>query len=124
MLLTISFFNQGLLVLSGPKEEVHHDVPTLAMMDDVMGVVSCGDDLIELNAIINDKKETKKLLLGDDKCFKIHVSKRAKKCPQVLKVHKKSIKSAPIQLIWVTLFSENGKIMKQCCKKLTKLLGS
>ena len=39
------------------------DVPALAMIDDVMGMASCGDDSIELNAIINPKMETKKLRL-------------------------------------------------------------
>ena len=34
------------------------DVPALAMIDDVMGMASCGDDSIELNAIINAKMET------------------------------------------------------------------
>ena len=45
------------------------DVPALAMIDDVLGMAVCGDQSIELNAMINAKMETKKLRLSDDKCF-------------------------------------------------------
>jgi hypothetical protein len=76
------------------------DDPALAMIDDVMGMASCGDDSIELNAIINAKMETKKLRLGDDKCFKIHVFKKAEECLQVLKVHQNNKKCIPGILFW------------------------
>ena len=40
------------------------DVPALAMIDDIMGMAVCGDQSIELNAIINSKMENKKLKLS------------------------------------------------------------
>ena len=40
-----------------------------------MGMASCGDDSIELNSMINSKMKTKKLRLGEEKCFKIHECK-------------------------------------------------
>ena len=51
------------------------DVLALAMIDDVLGMATCGDQSIELNAIINSKMETRKGRLSDDKCFKIHICK-------------------------------------------------
>ena len=36
-------------------------VPALAMIDDILGMASCGDDSIELNSLINSKIESKKL---------------------------------------------------------------
>ena len=45
------------------------DVPSLAMIYDVMGMSPCGDESIQLNAIINSKMEIKKLRLSEDKCF-------------------------------------------------------
>ena len=36
-------------------------IPALAMIDDVLGMANCGDDSIEMNALINSKMETKKL---------------------------------------------------------------
>ena len=50
-------------------------VPSLSMVDDIMGITSCGAQAIELNAIINSKIESKKLRLSSDKCYKITWSK-------------------------------------------------
>ena len=52
------------------------DIPSLAMIDDVLGISTCGDASIELNAMINAKMESKKLRLSADKCCKIHVCKK------------------------------------------------
>ena len=52
------------------------DVPSLAMIDDILGLSSCGDESIELNALVNAKMENKKLRLSEDKCFKIHICKK------------------------------------------------
>ena len=54
------------------------DIPALAMIDDVLGLATCGDNSLEMNAIVNSKMETKKLRLSKDKCFRIHISKKNK----------------------------------------------
>ena len=69
------------------------DIPSLAMIDDVIGMSSCGDDSIELNAMINAKIEIKKLRLSEDKCYKIHICKKTEECSHVLKVHDKPLKT-------------------------------
>ena len=86
------------------------DVHALAMIDDVMGLASCGDDSIELNAIINSKMETKKLRLGEDKCFKIHVCKNKTNCPPILRVHDQEMKSKTHATYLGDVISETGTI--------------
>ena len=56
------------------------------MIDDVLGMATCGDDSIEMNAVINAKMESKKLRLSEDKCFKIHICRTGKMRTQPLKV--------------------------------------
>ena len=80
--------------IGGLKYKDTIDVPSLAMVDDVMGMVPCGDASIELNAIINAKIESKNLRLGPDKCFKIYICKTSEECPQILKVHENDMKAA------------------------------
>jgi hypothetical protein len=57
------------------------DIQALAMIDDVMSMSSCGDNSIEINAMINAKMQTKKLRLSEDKFYKIHISKNGSFCP-------------------------------------------
>ena len=70
------------------------DIPSLAMIDDVMGMSLCGDSSIQLNATINNKMESKKLRLSEDKCCKVHICKTSENCTQILKVHTANMKNA------------------------------
>ena len=80
------------------------DIPSLAMIDDIMAISTCGDDSIELNAIINAKIEAKKLRLSGDKCYKIHICKKTNECSQVLKVHDGTMKTVRQATSWVMLY--------------------
>ena len=71
------------------------DIPALAIFDDVMGMAVCGDQSIELNAIINSK-----LRLSHKKCYKIHICKKTENCSQLLKVHDKEMRMSTKQHIW------------------------
>ena len=68
------------------------EVLPLAMVDDLLGVASCGHDSLELNTFINTQMELKKLqfhttdINGKSKCNVMHVGKKSVVCPQ-LKVH-------------------------------------
>ena len=86
------------------------DIPSLAMIDDVMGMAHCGDASIELNAIINAKMESKKLRLGEDKCFKLHICKKGGKCNQILKVHEANMKDASTVTYLGDVVSDAGTI--------------
>ena len=80
------------------------------MIDDVMGMAHCGDASIELNAIINAKMENKKLRLGEDKCFKVHICKRGEQCNQILKVHEATMKDASQVTYLGDVISDSGTI--------------
>ena len=69
-------------------------IPNLCFVDDILAIGNCGSDSIKLNAIIQSKMATKKLEMGYDKCFQIHVgSNSSKVCPK-LSVHDEEMKTA------------------------------
>ena len=61
-------------------------VPVLGMIDDALGISNCGEDSVELNALINATIESKKLYFNKTKCHKIHIGPKHDECPE-LKVH-------------------------------------
>ena len=91
------------------KETV--DVPSLAMIDDVMGMSACGDASIELNTIINAK------------CYKIHICKKIEKCTQVLKVHENKMKNATQATYLGDVISDQGTIDETISQRSQKALG-
>ena len=99
------------------------DVPGLAMIDDVMGLATCGDQSLELNAIINSKMEHKKLRLSEDKCYKIHICKKSDSCPQVLKVHDKDMKTVMSATYLGDVLSEKGTIDETVSQRCQKAIG-
>ena len=86
------------------------DIPSLAMIDDVLGISTCGDASIELNAMINAKMESKKLRLSADKCCKIHVCKKILMCTQILKVHDENMKNKSQATYLGDVISEDGSL--------------
>ena len=99
------------------------DVPALAMIDDVLGMAACGDQSIELNAIINAKMEHKKLRLSHDKCFKIHICKKFKQCSQVIKVHDSDMKHVTQATYLGDVISEKGTIDETISQRSQKAIG-
>ena len=99
------------------------DVPGLAMIDDVMGMASCGDDSIEMNSIINSKMEIKKLRLSEKKCYKIHISKTQGNCTQILKVHDNEMKAVSQATYLGDVISETGKIDETVIQRSQKATG-
>ena len=96
------------------------DIPSLAMIDDVIGMSACGDDSLQLNSIINAKIEMKKLRLSGDKCYKIHICKRTDACSQVLKVHDKPMKTVKQATYLGDVICQNGSLdatIEQRCQK-------
>ena len=96
------------------------DIPSLAMIDNVIGMSACGDDSLQLNSIINAKIEMKKLRLSGDKCYKIHIYKRTDACSQVLKVHDKPMKTVKQATYLGGVICQNGSLdatIEQRCQK-------
>ena len=88
------------------------DVPSLGMVDDILSIQKCSGKAVEANAVINSFIEMKKLTLSENKCKRIHVSKKtenSQKCPE-LKVHNKNMKSATQEKYLGDVVNTNGKI--------------
>ena len=59
----------------------------------VLAISKCGNESVKMNAIIHSKIDTKQLMFGSQKCFKLHIgSKNINTCP-TLKVHGEVMKS-------------------------------
>ena len=99
------------------------DIPALAMIDDVMGMAVCGDQSIELNAIINSKMENKKLRLSHKKCYKIHICKKTENCSQLLKVHDKEMKNVNQATYLGDVLSDKGTIDETIILRTQKAIG-
>ena len=82
------------------------------MADDLLGVSRCGVETIELNSAINAKIESKKLNMGPDKCFRLHIGNRKSKktkCSNILQVHNIEMKNATkIKYLGVFLNSQGS----------------
>ena len=85
-------------------------VPSLSMVDDIMGVTTCGAQAIELNSIINSKVEMKKLRLSSDKSYMIHICKKKKECSYDLKVHKEKMKEVQEAMYLGQVISNTGSM--------------
>jgi hypothetical protein len=59
------------------------EVPPLEMVDDIVTAVKCGENSTELNGVVNDFIEHKKLKLSEKKCANLHIGNKASKlkCP-------------------------------------------
>ena len=49
------------------------EIPTLAMIDDLMCISTCGLATLQMNSFINYKISSKKLQCGTEKCKKMHI---------------------------------------------------
>jgi hypothetical protein len=61
------------------------DVPPLQMVDDIIAVSKCGNQVVSTNAAVNTFTKLKKLELSVPKCARIHIGKANKcdKCPTI-----------------------------------------
>ena len=80
----------GKLVYSRPELLYYYkgvvEVPTLQMVDDILGIQKCSSQATQLNTVINTFMDLEKLTLSKNKCHRIHIGKACRNCP-VLKVH-------------------------------------
>ena len=86
------------------------NIPALTFVDDALAFSTCGAESVKLNAIIESKFETKRLELGYDKCFQIHVGNKTKKCCPVLKVKNSDMKTASSETYLGDVLTSDSKI--------------
>ena len=82
------------------------------MIDDVLAISSCGNDSVKLNAIVQSKIETKQLMFGTKKSFKLHIESKCKTSCPTLNVHGQEMKSVDQEKYVGDILSNDGKIDK------------
>ena len=99
-------------------------VPPLSLVDDVLAVGFCGSDSLRLNSIIQSKMATKKLKLGKNKCFQIHVGNKLDKVCPTLNVHQDVMKTASSEKYLGDIIMNSGKIDQNIQARVNKGVGS
>ena len=69
------------------------EVPTLQMVDDILGIQKCSPQSKQLNTVINTFMDLEKLTLSKTKCSKIHIGKQTNLCSN-LKVGEADMKDS------------------------------
>ena len=85
------------------------DVPVLGMVDDVLNVASCSEQVVLSNCTINSFIEHNKLKLAAKKCSRVHVGKKIDSCYDI-KVHEEKMKDSLSEKYLGDYFSSDGKI--------------
>ena len=83
-------------------------VPTLQMVDDVLGVQKCSPQSLHLNRTVNSFMDLEKLKLSKKKCHKIHIGPQDRNCPD-LKVHGKMMHKSSAEKYLGNIFNKSGK---------------
>ena len=66
-------------------------IPPMAMIDDVITITECGLNSLTINAAVESKINSKRLVLSQEKCVNMHFGVKRRVCPS-LKVHGSVIK--------------------------------
>ena len=78
----------------------------LIMIDDVLAISSCGNN----SAIVQIKIDTKQLVFGPKKCFKLHIGNTCKsRCP-TLQINDQVMTTVEKEKYLGYIFSNDGKI--------------
>ena len=99
-------------------------IPPLSLVDDVLAIGLCGSDSIKLNSIIQSKMATKRLELGQNKCFQFHVGNNDPNLGPNLNVHGKRMKTTSSEKYLGDIISNSGKIDKNIQARINKGEGS
>ena len=99
------------------------NVPPLTFVDDALSFIPCGTESVKLNAIIQSKFETKRLKLGFEKCFQMHVGEKSKECCPVLQVADKRMKTETREVYLGDVLVTDGKINENIKFRYEKGLG-
>ena len=86
------------------------NIPALTFVDDTLAFTTCGTESVKLYAKIQSKSETKRLELGFDKCFKMHVGSKSKNCCPVLMVKENEMKTSNRETYLGDVLTTDGKI--------------
>ena len=97
--------------------------PPLGMIDDVASFAECSIESLKTNTIINAKMESKKLKLGQKKCFNIHIGNNSEKC-HGLKVHSENMNSKSFETYLGDVVCSSGSNNRNINRKVTIGIGA
>ena len=97
-------------------------IPPLSLIDDILAVSTCSSKSIQTNATIESKIVGKRLKLGQNKCFQMHIGKTSQSCPS-LNVNSQQMLTANCEKYLGQVISSNGKLEKNITERYNKGLG-
>jgi hypothetical protein len=97
-------------------------IPTLAMVDDLAKISTCGNESIKDNGYINAKIEQNKLLFNGPKCHQMHAGKPSKTCP-ALRAHTTHMDVVSEEKYIGDVISNDGKHTKNILQRRSKGIG-
>ena len=83
-------------------------VPTLKMVDDVLGVQKCSSQSTQFNTVVNSFMNLDKLKLSKNKCHKIHIGKANRNCP-AFQVHGETMHESSAEKYLGDIFHKSGR---------------
>ena len=98
-------------------------IPPLSMIDDILAVAECTSDATEVNAIIENKINTKQLKFGIKKCFQLHVGGDQTLCSS-LKVHGQEMARSKKEKYLGDLITTDGKANDNVEERKAKGIGA
>ena len=99
-------------------------IPSLSFVDDILGIAHCGSDSLKLNSIIQSKMSTKKLELGQDKCFQMHIgTKSPQLCPK-LNIQNEQMKTTSSEKYLGDIINNTGKLNENIKARVNKAAGT
>ena len=93
------------------------------MIDDVASFAECSIESLKTNTIINAKMESKKLKLGQKKCFNIHIGNNSEKC-HGLRVHSENMNSKSFETYLGDVVCSSGSNNRNINRKVTIGIGA
>ena len=94
-------------------------VPTLQMVDDILGVKKCSPQSQQLNTVVNTFIECEKLTLSKQKCHKLHIGKEDRNCPDLL-VHGDKMHEATSEKYLGDIFHKSGNNKENIAARISK----
>jgi exonuclease III len=97
-------------------------IPTLAMVDDLAKISTCGIESVKDNSYVNAKIEQNKLLFNGPKCHQMHAGKPSKTCP-ALRAHTTHMDVVSEEKYIGDIISNDGKHTKNITLRRSKGIG-
>ena len=97
-------------------------IPPLSLIDDIITVSECSTESVSMNAYIQAKIAGKRLKLGYEKCFQMHVGKQSICCP-ALSLSNKEMKKANKEKYLGNYLSSDSRIDYDIQQRYNKGVG-